>query len=81
MKALVKNKFDNIGAAITNNREGIDLDLMDESRKKTYRETVGRNDDVKGDLADDVMSKSIYIFSQIRYTKTKTYRRYIYICQ
>lgn len=39
MKALVEDRFDNIGAAITNSGEGIDLDLMDESRKRTYRET------------------------------------------
>ena len=79
MKALVEDRFDNIGAAITNSKEGIDLDLMDESRKKTYRETVGGDDDAEEDLDDDVIGKSIYIFSQIRYTKIKTYKRYIYI--
>ena len=81
MKALVKDRFNDIGAAITNSGEGIDLDLMDESRKRTYRETVGGENDAEEDLDDDVMDKSIYIFSQIRYTKTKTYRRYIYIRQ
>lgn len=35
MKALVKNKFDNIEAAITNSKKGINLDLVDESKKKT----------------------------------------------
>ena len=81
MKALVEDRFDDIGAAIINSREGIDLDLMGESRKKTYRETLGGDDDAEGDLDDDVMGKSICVFSQIRYTKTKTYRRYIYIRQ
>lgn len=81
MKVLVEYKFDNIRAAIINNREGINLDLIEKSRKRTYGETLERNDDVKGDLDDDVMDKLIYVFSQIRYTKAKTYRRYIYICQ
>lgn len=81
MKALVENRFNDIGTAITNSGENIDLDLIDESRKKIYRETVGGDDNVEGDLDDDVMGKSIYVFSQIRYTKTKTYRRYIYIRQ
>lgn len=81
MKALVEDRFDDIGAAITNSGEGIDLDLMGESRKRTYRETLGGDDDAEGDLDDDVMGKSICVFSQIRYTKTKTYRRYIYIRQ
>lgn len=40
---------------------------------------LGAYDNAKGDLDDDVMSKSIYVFSQIKYTKTKTYRRYISI--
>lgn len=79
MKVLVKDRFDNIGAAITNNGEGIDLDLMDKSRKRIYKEMLGGDDDAKRDLDDDVMGKSIYIFSHIRYTKIKTYRRYIYI--
>lgn len=81
MKALVEDRFDDIGAAITNSGEGIDLDLMGESKKRTYRETLGGDDDAEGDLDDDVMGKSIYVFFQIRYTKTKTYRRYIYIRQ
>ena len=33
----MENRFGDIGAAITNSGEGIDLDLMDESRKRTYR--------------------------------------------
>ena len=36
IKALVEDTFDDIGVAITNSGEGIDLDLMDESRKRTY---------------------------------------------
>lgn len=35
MKAFVEDRFDDIGAAITNSGEGIDLDQMDESRKRT----------------------------------------------
>lgn len=70
---MVKNKFNNIGASIINNKEGINLDLISKSRKKTYREIL------EGD--NDVMRKLIYIFSQIRYIKTKTYKRYIYIHQ
>lgn len=77
----MEDRFDDIGAAITNSREGIDLDLMDESRKRTYRETLGGGDDAEGDLDDDVMGKSIYVFSHINYTKIKTYRRYIYVRQ
>ena len=73
--------FDNIEATITNSGEGIDLDLMGESRKKTYKETLRGDDEVDSDLDNDVIGKLIYIFSQIRYTKTKTYRRYIYIRQ
>ena len=81
MKALVENRLDNIGAAITNNRKGIDLDLIDKSRKKMYRETLRGDDNIKEDLDNDMIGKLIYIFSQIRYTKIKTYRRYIYIRQ
>lgn len=50
-------------------------------KKKIYKKTLGGDDDAKEDLNNDVISKSIYIFSQIRYTKTKTYKRYIYIRQ
>lgn len=46
---LVKDRFDNIQATITNIGEGINLDLMDESRKKTYKEILGRDDDAKKD--------------------------------
>ena len=77
----MENRFDNIGAAITNSGESINLDLMDESRKRIYRETLERDDDAKRDLDDNMMGKSIYVFFQIRYTKIKTYRRYIYIRQ
>lgn len=80
MKTLVKNKFDNIEAAITNSGEDIDMDLIDKSRKKIYRKTLRKDNDLKRDLNNDIIGKSIYIFSQIRYTKIKTYNRYIYIC-
>lgn len=81
IKALVENRFDNIGVAITISREDIDLHLIDKSRKKTYKEVLGEDNNVKGDLDNNVIGKSIYIFSRIRYTKTKTYKRYIYIRQ
>lgn len=41
---MVKDRFDNIGVAITNNGEGIDLNLIDESKKKTYKEIIGGDD-------------------------------------
>lgn len=81
MKALVKDRFDSIRAGITNGGEAINLDLMEKSRNKTYTETLGGDKDTEENLDDDVMGKSIYVFSQIRYTKTKPDRRYIYICQ
>lgn len=78
---LAEDRFNNIGIAITNNEKDIDLNLIDESRKKMYKETLGGDDNVKEDLNVDIMDKSIYVFSQIKYIKTKTYRRYIYIDQ
>lgn len=77
----MEDRFDNIGAVIINSGEDIDLDLIRKSRKMIYREMLRGDDDVERDLDDDVIGKSIYIFSRIRYTKTKTYRRYIYIRQ
>lgn len=77
----MEDKFDNIKAAITNSREDIDLDLIGESKKRTYRKALGRDNNIKRDLDNDMIGKSIYIFSQIRYIKTKTYKRYIYIRQ
>lgn len=79
MKTFIQNTFDNIGVTITNCGEGIDLNLIDKSRKKTYRKTLGGDGDIERNLNDDMIGNSIYVFSQIRYTKTKIYRRYIYI--
>lgn len=81
MKTLLEDRFNNIKAAIINSGKGIDLNLMDESRKRTYKEIIGRDNNVKIDLDNNVIGKSIYIFSLIRYTKIKTYKRYIYIRQ
>lgn len=81
MKMLVEDRYDNIGAVIINSRKSIDLDLIDKSRKRIYKEMLKGNDDAKGDLDDNVIDMSIYVFSQIRYTKTKTCKRYIYIRQ
>lgn len=63
MKILVEDRFDDIGATITNSRKSIDLNLINKSRKRTYRKTLGGDDNVKGDLDDNVMGKSIYVFS------------------
>lgn len=76
---MVEDKFNNNGAIIRNSRESFNLDLMSENRKNMYRETLGGDNNAKGDLDDNMMGKSIYIFFQIKYTKTKTYKRYIYI--
>lgn len=62
MKTLVKNRFDNIVAAISNNRKNIDLNLMDKSRKTIYKEILGKNDDRKRDLDNNIIDKSIYVF-------------------
>lgn len=77
----MENRFDNIRATITNNEEDINLDLIYKSRKKTCKKILGRDDNTEGDLDNDMTGKSIYVFSQMRYTKIKTYKRYIYICQ
>lgn len=61
MKVLVEDRFDDIGAAITNSGEKIDLDLMEEGRKRTYKEALGGDDNAEGDLNDDMMGKSIYL--------------------
>lgn len=44
-----------------------------------YQKTLRENDNVKRDLNNNIMNKSIYTFFQIRYIKTKIYKRYIYI--
>lgn len=81
MKELVEDKFKNIRAAITNNGKNIDLDLKGKTRKKTYKEILKKDDNIEGNLEDDMIDKSIYIFFQIKYAKTKIYRRYIYVYQ
>lgn len=40
-----------------------------------------RKNNAEGNIDNDMIGKSIYIFSYIRYIKTKTYRRYNYIYQ
>lgn len=77
----MENRFNNIRATITNSKEDINLNLIGKSRKKMYKETLMRDNDIKRDLNDNVIDKSSYVFSQIRYTKLKTYKRYIYIRQ
>lgn len=70
----MKIRLDDIEAAIINNRENIDWDLIDKSSKKIYRQILRKDNNVNEDLHNNVMGKSIYIFSQINYIKTKTYK-------
>lgn len=63
MKTLVDNIFDNIRAVITNNGMNTDLDLINKKKKMIYKETLGRDDNWEENLDDDIISKSIYIFS------------------
>lgn len=70
----MKIRLDDIEAAIINNKENIDWDLIDKSSKKIYRQILRKDDNVNEDLHNNVMGKSIYIFSQIKYIKTKTYK-------
>lgn len=77
----MEDRFNNIKAIITNRKENTDLNLINKNRKKMYRETLKKDDDVERDLDNNVIGKSIYIFSQIKYTKIKTYKRYIYVRQ
>lgn len=81
MEALVEDRYDNIRAAITNNKQVIGLDQMDENRKRAYKGTLGRDNDTERDLDNDMIDKPIYVLFLIRYTKIKIYSRYIYICQ
>lgn len=59
---MIEDRFDNIGAAITNSGEDINLDLIGENRKRMYREILRGDDDVERDLDNDVIDKSIYVF-------------------
>lgn len=45
----MEDRFDNIGAAITSNGQDIDLNLIDESRKRIYKKMLAEDDDAKGD--------------------------------
>lgn len=65
MKILLKNKFDDIEAIITNSREDIDLDLMKENKRKKYKKTLEKKDDAKRDFDNNVIYKLIYLFSNI----------------
>lgn len=72
--------FNNIRTVIINNKGSINLNLIGKSRKITYKKTLRKDDNIKGNLNNNMIRKSIYIFSQIIYIKTKIYKRYIYIC-
>lgn len=61
IKTLVKDKFDNIRAVIINIREGIDINLIDESKKKIYKKILEKNNNAKRNLDNNIIDKSIYI--------------------
>lgn len=76
---MIKNRFDNIKAAIINNRKNINLDLINKSRKNIYKKILKRNNNSDKNLNNNIIDKLIYIFFWIRYIKTKTNKKYIYI--
>ncbi len=39
----------------------MNLNLIEEGRKKMYKKVLGREKDVKRDLNNDIISKSIYL--------------------
>lgn len=43
-----------------NNKEEINLDLIEEGRKRIYKKVLGRKKDVKRDLNNNIINKSIY---------------------
>lgn len=55
MKTLVEDRFDNIGAAITNNNKGIEMDFMAKNQKKAYIETL-KKDDVDKNLENNILN-------------------------
>ena len=54
MKVLVEDRFDDIGAAITNSGEEIDMDLMGDSRKRAHTEALGEIDQ-EDNMEDDTL--------------------------
>lgn len=56
IKILAKNKFNNI---ITNNGKSINLNLINKRKKKTYKKTLKRNNNIKKDLDNNIISKEI----------------------
>lgn len=62
IKTLVEDKFDNIIAAIINSRKNIDIDLIDKSKKKIYKEILEKNNNAKRNLDNNIIDKLIYIF-------------------
>lgn len=59
IKTLAKDKFNNIKATITNNIKGINLDLINEKRKKIYKKILKRNYKAKKDLDNNMIGLSI----------------------
>lgn len=55
MNILVKDRFDDIGAAITISGEEIDLDLMGDSRKRVHTEALPE-DDHESNFEDGILS-------------------------
>lgn len=53
--------FNGIRAIFINNRENINLYLINKSWKKIYKKILER-DNIKKDLNNDIINKLIYIF-------------------
>lgn len=61
MKTLVEDRFNDIGAEITNNDKRIEIDLMRRNWKKVHKEILDE-DDTNRDLENDKLSMYILIY-------------------
>ncbi len=61
MITLVEDRFDDIGAEITNNDKRIEIDLMGRNWKKVHKEILDE-DDANRDLENDKLSMYILIY-------------------
>lgn len=73
----MEDQFDNVGIIMTNSKKEINLNLMDNSWKKTYEE-VYENNDQKDNFKDDtfVIYKYQYIWKLIINKTTKIQIKY-----
>lgn len=73
----MEDQFDNVGIIMTNSKKEINLNLMDNSWKKTYGE-VYENNDQKDNFKDDtfVIYKYQYIWKLIINKTTKIQIKY-----